>query len=284
MDPLEEVIKDALASGTALTLAGAVALGKAVVPKLWSHLSPKGQKQLELNLRNFSSHLKSELKRRIEAGQISEEQLHAVKDDPAVIDMLLRTLENAALTSDADKQHLLAKLLAERLGMEAESDLAVVSRMACDTIPNLSARNLKLLALCSIFATQRYHETSASESSDEAARRLREVEWLIRTFEPYQDVVATARDAEHLVAVGCIGALQGFLADELKSILERMVSPDLDKDMFMKTATWHHLETVWNDARLAGFNLTSVGSLIGMYTSDILANRQTDIDMWLNRS
>ena len=63
-----------------------------------------------------------------------------------------------------------------------------------------------------------------------------------------------------------------------------MVSPDLDLDMVMKTATWQHLETVWNNARLAGFDLTSVGSLIGMYTSDILANRPTDINKWLNRS
>lgn len=188
------------------------------------------------------------------------------------------------MTNDADKQILLAKLLTERLGTDADSELALVSHIACNTIPNLSGQQLKIVAVRYILFTRRYNETSESQSDEVSTRRLREVEWLISTFEPYQDIVASAHDAEHLAGVGCFFGKQGFLAYELKSTLTQMVSPDLDLDMVMKTTTWQHLETVWNNARLAGFDLTSVGSLLGMYTSDILANRQSDINIWLNRS
>ncbi len=285
MDPISDIIiAAAVGAVTTQTVGGIAALVKSIVPGLWEHLSPKGKKQLETNLTNFMNHFKSEVQHRTEAGQLSEEQIHALEDDPAVIDLLLRTLEQAALTSDADKQTLLAKLLAERLGTDTDSELALVSRMACNTIPNLSGQQLKIIAVRYILFFQRYNETIESQSDDVSTRRLREVEWLISMFEPYQDIIASTHDAEHLAGVGCFFGKQGFLAYELKSTLTQMVSPDLDLDMVMKTATWQHLETVWNNARLAGFDLTSVGSMLGMYTSDILANRPNDVDKWLNRS
>ena len=114
---------------------------------------------------------------------------------------------------------MLAKVIAERLGADAESELALVSRMACNTIPNLSGQYLKIISVRYILFTQRYSETSESQSDDVSVRRLREVEWLISTFEPYQDIIASAHDAEHLAGVGCFFGKQGFLAYELKSTL-----------------------------------------------------------------
>ena len=284
MDPIQDLVQAVITSVTDRTVGGIVSLGKTVLPVLWSHLGPKGKKQVEVNLKNFGSKLVAEIQLRVDLGQFSKDQLDTVLDQPDVVDLLIQTLTHAAQTDSAGKQTLLAKLLAERLGANAESELALVSRMACNTIPNLSVQHLRIISVRYILFTQRYSETSESQSDDVSARRLREVEWLISTFEPYQDIIASAHDAEHLAGVGCFFGKQGFLAYELKSTLTQMVSPDLDLDMVMKTATWQHLETVWNNARLAGFDLTSVGSMLGMYTSDILANRPNDVDKWLNRS
>ncbi len=284
MDIGNEFIQAIIASGTDRALGGIVALGKKVAPALWSALSTKGKKQFEVNLKNFGDRLMSEVRQRVQAGGLSKEQIAAALDQPDLVSLVISTLAQAAQTSDTEKQKLLAKLVAERLGCNTDSELALVTPMASEAITRLNAQHLKLLALRYILASQRYDETANTESGSEDTRRLREVEWVIGTFEPYQDFVASVHDAEHLVAVGCAGGLEGFLADELKSALTRMVSPDLDLDMLAKTETWCHLETVWNNGRLAGMRLTSVGSLVGMYTSDILAKRPTEVSKWLNRS
>lgn len=283
MDPIEVALKALITTGAGKAVDGIVALGKKAAPVLWSALSPKGKKQFEVNLRNFGTRLVADVRQHVDSGQLSQEQIAAALDQPDLVSLVINTLAQAGQTSDVEKQTLLAKLLADRLGTDADSELALVIPMASEAISRLNAQHLKLLALCYILAFQRYDETSDT-ARDYSAQRLREVEWVIRTFDPYQDVETTARDARHLVAVGCVGGLEGFLADEIKAALTRMVSPDLDLDMLMKTATWKHLETVWNNSRLAGMRLTSVGSLIGMYTSDILANRSADINQWLNRS
>lgn len=282
MDPIVDIIiAAAVGAGTSQVVDGIVALGKASLPVLWQHLSQKGKRQFEANLTNFSSHFISEVRLRIESGQLTREQVADALDRPDVVSLVIDALAQAAQTDKPEKHLLLAKLVAEGLGTDADSELAVVSRLACSTIPNLSSQHLKILALRYTLFAQRYNQTSESQRDDASTRQF---EWLIKTFEPYQDVIASPRDAEHLAAVGCFFGKQGFLAYDLKPTLTKMVSPDLDIDMVMKTSTWQQLETVWNNARLAGFDLTSVGSLIGMYTADILANRQTDLAKWLNRS
>lgn len=280
MDPIQDLLQAAISSGTDQAISGLVAIVKSLIPQVWSHLGHKGRKQVEVNLKNFVGQFTAEIQRLVESDQLTKDQLNAVLDQPDLIDLLMKTLTQAALTNSTEKQILLSKVVAERLNAEPESEFALVSSMACDAISKLNTKHLKVLGLCHVIAMQRYEE---SDSADGDNSRLREVEWVIHTFAPYQDVEASAHDAEHLEAVGCVGGPKGWLVGDLPSTLKRMVSPDLDLDTLMQTSTGQHLETIWKNASLYGLVLTSVGSLIGLYTADILANRPTDISQWLNR-
>ncbi len=282
MEPiLDLIVQSAIGAGTNQAVEGIASLGKSVIPVLWSHLRTKGRNQVEVNLKNFGSQFVAEVQRLIDSGQLSKDQLDAVLNQPDAVDLLIQSLTHAAQTDSAEKQVLLAKIVAERLMAETDSELVLASRMACNAISKLNVGHLNLLALCYIFANQSYE---GSEGASEGSQRLREVEWVIRTFEPYQDIVGSRHDVEHLEAVGCVGGPKGWPVGDLSSTLKRMVSSDLDLETLMNTATGQRLEAIWNSASIYGLVLTSVGSLIGMYTSDILTHRQTDLAQWLQRS
>jgi len=203
-----------------------------------------------------------------EQQEVSKEAIESAQDHPDFSVLLQKALLASAQTESKDKHELLARLVAERLKVNPESRLAVVTKLACDAVPGLTAKQLQVLGL---LAQITYVQNQNQLSKTEYLMLLQHI------LQPYDMFAYDGIDIIHLEALSCVKHIS-FSENDLKGLLTKKNRGVIDWDVFISTDFGKRILELWNKPGigLTGVSLTSIGVLIGVYVSDMLTKTRTD--------
>jgi hypothetical protein len=288
---MENQIKD-LVTTTAATTAVATVVSQATqqltthVAKQAGHLfrttfkhwSSDAKGKAKDNIKDFTERVDEHIRKIIERGAIPEEKVEEALKDPEVLLLLEQAVARAAHPRAPESNILLAKLIAERLTCETDSLASIATELACERVGHITGQQLKLLALRYTFGHLDYQRTSQHVVGGDA--RGREVTWAVHLFRPYVDVQLNSADTKHLEALGCLSYPRGTSQPSLTQLLRSEVHQYFDVLRLQHTTVGAHIAALWKGGGISDFDLTSTGSLIGMYVADLLANRDSDVSKW----
>ncbi len=228
------------------------------------------------NTMDFLNELASKVKQLEESRQISKERIESAQDHPDFSALLQKALLTSAQTENKDKHIIIARLVSERLKSEAESILALGSKMACDAISYATINQLMILGLAVNLFNIRpnpYPPTGISETNFQIWLDM----WLFARLKPYQNIICRPIDLTHLESISCLksnsfigrGLNEMFTKDNLTYDFEKM------SDVQLRDA----IKIIWNNG-LQAVDLTTVGQIIGVSVSDLLSNSSTTFDGW----
>ncbi len=277
-DPLEPVGLIVVTSTVSVVVKEVLSSGLTWIRKRFADAPKATKEQVKINIEDFLIEFGG-LVKRYEASNTEREEVDQVTNQPDFIVLMQRVLLSAAQTSRHDKHILLAQIVASRLQTtDEDSTLARTCELACEAVSHLTSNQLSLLALH--YTLEHMPFPSQPTPLSEPLLRTIEIEWVQAILTPYSDVKCVQLDRKHLDAVGCIGAHGAFLSPGFESMLRHATSPDFAYERFIETELGAHLRDIFEKQGLNGTMLTSMGSLIGMYTADMLASRPTNVGMW----
>lgn len=229
---------------------------------------PNAMKIAETNSADFLNELASRIKVLEDTKTISAAEINQAQDQPDFSVMLQKALLSASQTSDVNKHKILAQMISERLGSSPESLISLTSKIAVDVIGNLTANQIRLLALISnIYYVNPTQSLSSSEFST----------WLTARLGPYSDISFSNLDLLHLESLSCLKN-SPFLSRNLTEIIKNKNS-NVDEEALVDSNLLSTLNRLWDEG-LKSVDLTSVGQLIGVYTSDIVCGSNTSFTGW----
>jgi len=245
----------------------------------FSHHREAALKQATNNVIDFVNELGERVQGLADSNEALQERIATALEQPDFAILMQRAVLSAAQTSSHDVHVLLAQLVSERLRVDEDTTAARASHRACQAIADVTSDQLTILGF--LYTLSHMHFPVPSESIAHELLRVLELEWVQLTLKPYAELTCTDLDRMNLYSVSCLGGRTGFLASTFDSDLKRATSVDFAFDGFVGTELGAHLRQVYDSQGFGGMVLTSVGSLIGMFVSDQLANRPTDISTWV---
>jgi hypothetical protein len=245
----------------------------------FAHHKDEAQKKAGENASDFLNELAPRIKNLEENSDFLKQKIETAMSQPDFSMLMQQAILSAAQTESKEKHILLAQVVSERLRADADSLLALTSQMACEAISHMTSQQLRVLGLHYTLEHMRF-PTAHAPTSPELLRMLRS-EWIEHTLAPYKDLHFSRLDLMHLDSLGCLGAHHGFLSPDLAGMLSRATgSIEFEYERFVQTGLGRHILELFERQGLNGTSLQSTGSLIGMYVSDQLANKPTDITTW----
>jgi len=237
------------------------------------------QKEASKNAASFLKKVADNVKIIEDSGETPRETIESAQDHPDFSVLLQKAIIASAQTENSDKHTLLARLVTERLKARPETILSLSSKMACDAISYTTTNQLKVLGL---MANLLYIRPSilqnAPANQDSYSSWL--TPYLIRTFNPYIDLKVSLLDLTHLESLSCIRIKQiiSYQINELFMVKNKNLR--FEWDQFVNTQPLgKHILDLWKNS-LQYIDLTSVGQLLGIYTSDMLTGSRTKIQGW----
>lgn len=240
--------------------------------------APAAKQEAERNALDFLA----ELAQRVKALEQQGEHYKAVVEEslkhPDFSVLLQKAMISSAQTDDKQKHALLARLVAGRMTHEPESLFALCSKLACDAIPNLSVRHMKILGLLTDLMLVRPASSPAGLAKD--MNQMLFLDWLTNRLRVYTDLTLMDMDFLHLESLSCL-KWDPIVHPDLRLIL----SPKkggwfaVDYAAFSSTEVGKKIEELWN-AGLQQCIPTTVGQLIGVCVSDVLTGGTTSLDKW----
>ena len=234
------------------------------------------QQKAKENAMEFLNELAQRVKRLEESNQIAKEKIESAQDHPDFSAMLQKALLTSAQTESKDKHVLLARLVSERLKSEPESILALGSKMACDVISYTTVNQLMILGLAVNFYGVRpipyppsgINETNFQDWLDN---------WLIARLKPYQNITFRQIDIVHLESLSCL-KVNPLIGRNLNDMFKKdTLTYDFEK--MRDTLLRDSMKKIWSEG-LQKVDLTTVGQIIGVSVSDLLANTNTTFEGW----
>lgn len=242
--------------------------GERWITNYFSDHRPKAIAQAQANSFEFIQELATRVKALEETGCVSKDQIDAAQEQPDFSIALQKAILTAAQTSDSQKHQLLAIILSERLQSNTDSLRALASKMAIDVIAFMTPNQLKLLAISADLLC-------VNPSSPLSREQF--TQWFDTRFSIYQELTFTNLDLLHLESISCLKQT-AFLSRDLSAILSQKANGNLDQALLV-SKLGKHIQVLWGQG-LQAVDLTSVGQLIGVSTSDLLSGGATSFSGW----
>lgn len=220
----------------------------------------------EENSAQFLQKLGIRLERLEKTGQVSSVEIEVSLDHPEFSVVLQKALLSAAQTENVQKHELLSTLVASHLQAKPESLLALVTKIACDVVGDITPNQLKLLGL--IITIRHMNPGSALTPIAASA-------WMEMTLRPYQLCSISTLDVIHLQALACVQ--QSPFATDLWSIFLQKNPQGVDPS-FRETAVFAHLASLW--PKLQTMQLSSVGQILGVQVVGIETGIEVPLQEW----
>lgn len=279
MDPMQQLIAGNVVAGAAGALVQqTLSAGGGWIKDRYAHHRKAALQQATTNAVEFVNELGERVQRLAESNEALQEQITTAMEHPDFALLMERAYLSASQTDSHAKHVLLAQLISERLRVDEDTTAARASHRACLAIADLTNAQLKMLGF--LYTLGHMPMPPLSDTTTPELLRVLELEWVHLTLKPYADMTCTDLDRMNLQAVGCLSGLTGFLAGMLSADLNRATSTDFAYTDFISTELGARIKEVYDRGLFAGMILTSVGSLIGMFVADQLANRPTDLTTW----
>lgn len=279
MDPTQVlIVGNAIAGAAAAITEQAFSATGEVLKKIHSDQKPSAAQQMTANISAFANELNEQVKRLAE----SVEAIAQRAEQPAFVVQLQSALVSASQTDSQDIHVLLAGLVSQRLRVEADTTAAHACHRACQVVPDLTSAQLKMLGFLYTLEHMRFGMPKDIADLPANDKRLQDfaLAWAQSMLNPFADLTCTDLDRMNLYAVGCcLPSMQWATTTEsvLENILARLTGRVLVYPYFKSTKLGVCLEEALRPGKMI---LTSVGSLLGMFVADQLANRPTDLLFW----
>jgi len=229
---------------------------------------PKAVAQAQANSAEFLGDLAQRIKRLEDQGSVSKQDIETAQEHPDFSVALQKALLTAAQTDEKQKHQLLARTLAERLGAKPEGLRAMASKLALDAIGYMTPSQMKLLALV---ADLLYVNPSAPLTA------LAYKQWFEGRFSPYAGISFSNLDLLHLESISCLKHTP-IISRDLSALLSQKNAGGFDAAM-LESPLGQHIQALWGQG-LQAVDLSSVGQLIGVYSSDLLTGGNTSFSGW----
>jgi len=232
----------------------------------------EAQEQARLNAAMFVEHLATRVKLLELEQDLNAQLLDQAQSHPQFSSFLQRTVVDAAQTSATEKHDLLARLVAARLAVSAETTVALASEMAADAISRSTRRQCKLLALC-FFVYEIVPEKELTF--------MRRTKWIQNILKHFDDFQFIEIDARHLVALGCATYEPSIPVERIDAydVLASKVGGKLSQIDLSSEPAFLAFKHNWKSGIWA-ISLTSVGAIIGGLAFDQIVGVQLGLPSW----
>ena len=203
---------------TASIIGGAAGgVAQELVQKSWSYgetwlktyfkdHNPQAQEKAQVNALDFLLKLGTrlqELESKVNDNSEIKKHMENALSDPDFSAILHNAMISSARTSSKEKHKLLAHIISERLQATQESLKAIISSMAVDVIPHLSAKHLQVLGIMSFFMYISKKINIPKLSKEEASKWW--TKKLLDNLSPMTPIGNIGEiDLKHLISVSCI--------------------------------------------------------------------------------
>lgn len=280
MEPLSIAIISGAAGGVAGVFAKDVwNLGRNWIHSYWQGHEPQAIAKAEQNSLDFLAQLATRVKALEEQGEKQKKTIENSLNQPDFSILLHKAMLSSAETESKGKHEVLARLVADRLTQDTESLLTLCSKQAVDVLPMLNERQMKTLAfLTTIFFVRPQDFPPPNVADHETVLYIWCLQWLERRLCIYEDLVVHNQDYLHLESLSCI-KWDSMISRKLENILVFRTDTTFKFNVkeFLKTPIGTQVNELWN-AGLKGALPTTVGQVIGVYTSDRLLGTKTSFD------
>jgi hypothetical protein len=219
------------------------------------------------NAGQFLIELANWVKQLEDSKAVADATIKSAQDDPDFSILLQKAMLSSAQTSDKEKHRVLARLVAERLKANSNSRTAVMTKLACDAIPNLTRIQLHLLGLLAIV-----YDLNLTTPLD--AKQYHQL--LMARLTRYVGLDFDFHDLSHLEAVSCLRNSAPAGRDFSANLSARNKGGDFDFDRFSREPTGKSILEMWARWELWSVIPTTTGMLVGIYVSDSVAGVITD--------
>lgn len=243
------------------------------------------QKKAKKNTLQFLNELAERVHRLEEGTQDDEkikEKIESALQDPDVSALLKDTVIASSRTSNKEKHKIFARIVSERLRVDSEELLALVSTLACDAVTHLTPSQLRYLAVAmtTYHARPSYPFPPDPSEVDPSKFSNWYIAWLIRAFAPLLPIEPPLREMDffHLEAVSCImlePLVGASLCDNLGPPAKSGYSWECN-NFVEEHELGRELLKLWKE-KLMKLRLTSAGRLIGIYVRDEIGGTTTRI-------
>ena len=283
---MEEVLTIAVISGAVGGAAGKFAekaweSGAKWVSNYFKGHAPQARQKAEQNALDFLALLATRVKKLEEQSEVHRKIIGDSLNQPDFTVLLQKAMLSSAQTNDKQKHELLARLVAGRLTQDSESLFALCSKLACDAVSMLNARQLKILGLLAgVYSVQRGGIPPPALASKEMFSTWC-ADLLTKLLGAYQDLNPIEMDFLHLESLSCV-KYDDIIIRDLGDVLSPPEENGLafDYRAFSTTEVGRKMEDLWSRRLLQHALPTTVGQLIGIYVSDILTNSTTLFEGW----
>jgi len=185
----------------------------------------------------------------------------AAMEDPDVLAVLCDAIRSAARTDSRERHELLARLVADRLLVDAGSPLALNASMACEAIRRLAPRHLRLLAVIVYVERWRGVRPSVEHAGD-----IEALDTLAKDMAMLLPASADRYDRMQMEAASCVAGMYSLGRRPMTKMLAR-ACPSLEEDRMRRFCEeadiGQRLMQIWKNP-LSVCILTTVGELLGI--------------------
>jgi hypothetical protein len=278
MEPLSIIAISAAVGGVAGKFADkAWDLGEKWLSSYFKDHAPKAREEAEQNSLDFLSELAQRVKMLEQQGEQNKKLIEDSLNHPDFSVLLQKAIISSAQTDDKQKHELLARLVSDRLTKGSESLFALSSKLACDAVPMLNVRQVKILGLLTTLFFVRPRPFPPQIPKEEFSIWF--TQWLTQRLHVYQDLTLNNMDLLHLESLSCIRVSIG--SRDLQKILAPSQESGVvfDYKAFSETEAGKKVNELW-ESELKHSLPTTIGQVIGTYTLDMLTNTTTSFDGW----
>jgi hypothetical protein len=280
MEPLSIILISGAAGGVAgKFVEKAWDSGEKWLSSYFKDHAPKAKEKAEQNSLDFLNQLAERLKLLEQQGEQNKKLIEDSLNHPDFSVLLQKAMISSAQTDDKQKHELLARLVSDRLTKESESLFALCSKLACDAVSMLNVKQMKFLGLLTNIIFVRPNPFPPHEISKEIFSKWF-TEWLTKRLVVYQDITFNNLDFLHLESLSCV-KWDRIIGRDLSKTLSPSKESGLtfDYKAFSITDIGKKIEELWKSG-LQHAIPTTIGQVIGVYTTDILTNTNTSFNGW----
>lgn len=241
--------------------------------------APKAIEKAQQNSLEFLNELAKKVKNLEEQGEKYKSIIEESLNQPDFSVLLQKSMISSAQTKDKQKHEILARIVADRLSQDSESLLALCSQQAAEVIPLLNSRQMKILAfLTTVFFIRPNVFPPPNIVNHDTALNMWYGQWLTERLCIYEDLTVRNTDYLHLESLSCI-KWDTIISRDLGVILNPKPETKFkfDKNAFLDTTVGKKINELWNSGLKSALP-TTVGQVIGVYTSDNLTGGVTSFD------
>lgn len=279
VDPLS-IATGAVIGVTAAKFADkALDIGAKWISTYFKDHAPKARVKAQQNSLDFLNQLTERVNKLEQQGKQYKKVIRESLNQPDFSILLQKAIISSSQTGDKEKHKILARIVTDRLSQESESLLAMCSQQASDVIPLLNSRHMKILGfLTTVFFIRPTIFPPPNVVKHNTVLNIWYQQWLTEKLHVYQDLTVFNSDYLHLESISCI-KWDPIVSRDLGEILtpKSEIKFKFDKNAFLKTTLGSKITELW-ESGLRSALPTTVGQVIGVYTSDNLTGIETSLD------